>query len=93
MPEEIMSKGYEPGKVEDKWYDYWTREGLFNAEVPSDKPPFCIVIPPPNVTGSLHMGHALNKILKRQGINYRKNDKSVDLINFFIFCSIKFLEI
>lgn len=72
MPEEIMAKGYEPGEVEDKWYDYWTREGLFNAEVPSDKPPFCIVIPPPNVTGSLHMGHALNNTLQDILCRYKR---------------------
>lgn len=72
MPEEIMAKGYEPKEVEDKWYDYWTREGLFNAEVPSDKPPFCIVIPPPNVTGSLHMGHALNNTLQDILCRYKR---------------------
>jgi len=72
MPEEIMAKGYEPKEVEDKWYDYWTREGLFKAEVPSDRPPFCIVIPPPNVTGLLHMGHALNNTLQDILCRYKR---------------------
>ncbi|MFC1841390.1 class I tRNA ligase family protein, partial [Thermodesulfobacteriota bacterium] len=72
MPEETMAKGYEPKEVEDKWYDYWTREGLFNAEVPSDKKPFCIVIPPPNVTGTLHWGHALNNTLQDILCRYKR---------------------
>jgi valyl-tRNA synthetase len=50
--------------VERKWYDYWEKNGLFRAEACSDEEPFCIVIPPPNVTGSLHMGHALNNTLQ-----------------------------
>lgn len=72
MSEEIMAKGYEPEEVEDKWYKYWVDEGLFTAEVPSDKEPFCIVIPPPNVTGSLHMGHALNNTLQDILCRYKR---------------------
>ncbi|MBN1906205.1 MAG: valine--tRNA ligase [Deltaproteobacteria bacterium] len=72
MPEEIMAKGYEPKDVEDKWYEYWLKEELFKAEVPSDKKPFCIVIPPPNVTGTLHMGHALNNTLQDVLCRYKK---------------------
>jgi valyl-tRNA synthetase len=64
MAEEILDKGYEPKNVERKWYDYWEKNNLFRAEACSDKEPFCIVIPPPNVTGSLHMGHALNNTLQ-----------------------------
>lgn len=55
-----MSKTYVPKQVEEKWYQYWEENGFFHAEVDKDKEPFCVVIPPPNVTGELHMGHALD---------------------------------
>jgi valyl-tRNA synthetase len=61
---EKMAKGYEPKDVENKWYAYWEENNLFRADARSNKKPFCIVIPPPNVTGSLHMGHALNNTLQ-----------------------------
>jgi valyl-tRNA synthetase len=64
MPREAIPKGYEPKDVEDRWYTYWEENHLFKAEPKSDKEPYCIVIPPPNVTGSLHMGHALNNTLQ-----------------------------
>jgi valyl-tRNA synthetase len=64
MQKEDMPKGYEPKEVEEKWYKYWEDHRLFRAEARSDRKPFCIVIPPPNVTGSLHMGHALNNTLQ-----------------------------
>ncbi len=52
-------KAYDPKDVEDKWYSFWEEGGYFRADANSDKLPFTIVIPPPNVTGVLHMGHAL----------------------------------
>ncbi|MDD4568647.1 MAG: valine--tRNA ligase [Tepidanaerobacteraceae bacterium] len=55
---------YNPKEVEDKWYEFWERENLFCARRDLDKQPFTIVIPPPNVTGQLHMGHALNNTLQ-----------------------------
>lgn len=55
-----MKQNYNPAEIEDKWYVFWERGGYFEPASDSDKTPFCIVIPPPNVTGSLHMGHALN---------------------------------
>ena len=55
---------YEPKKIEDEIYKNWEEKGYFTADSKSDKEPFCIVIPPPNVTGSLHMGHALNNTLQ-----------------------------
>jgi valyl-tRNA synthetase len=54
-----LSKTYDPRLVEARWYQNWLDGGWFRADETSDKPPFVIVIPPPNVTGSLHMGHAL----------------------------------
>ncbi len=59
-----MSKTYEPHSIEAKWYSYWEEQDLFVARVERDKEPFTIVIPPPNVTGSLHMGHALNNTIQ-----------------------------
>src|SRR5713101_5845808 len=50
---------YEPAAVEARWYPEWEKRGYFHAEADDPRPPYCIVIPPPNVTGSLHMGHAL----------------------------------
>ena len=55
---------YQPGEVEQRRYEQWVAAGHFRASADSDKPPFTIVIPPPNVTGSLHMGHALNNTLQ-----------------------------
>ncbi|MFQ6039093.1 MAG: valine--tRNA ligase, partial [Candidatus Aminicenantales bacterium] len=55
----VLSKTYEPGPVEEKWSRFWIEEGVFTPEVPSRKRTFSMVLPPPNVTGSLHMGHAL----------------------------------
>jgi valyl-tRNA synthetase len=72
MQAEIMAKGYEPKDVEEKWYRYWEEQGLFRAADTSKKEPFCIVIPPPNVTGSLHMGHALNNTLQDILCRYKK---------------------
>ena len=59
-----LPKGYESKQVEERWLGYWEREGTFTPAAAEDRPPFSIVIPPPNVTGSLHMGHALNLTLQ-----------------------------
>ncbi len=58
MPE-IIPERYDPQEVEQKWYSMWLAEGLFHADVKSKKKPYTILIPPPNITGALHMGHAL----------------------------------
>ncbi|MFY9233089.1 MAG: valine--tRNA ligase [Fimbriimonadaceae bacterium] len=54
-----LAPRYSAAEVEQKWYDAWERAGLFQPDPDPDKPVFCITIPPPNITGSLHMGHAL----------------------------------
>jgi valyl-tRNA synthetase len=59
-----LAKGYEPHDVESRWYTEWETKGYFRAAETSDKKPYSIVIPPPNVTGALHMGHALNNTLQ-----------------------------
>ena len=63
MSKEI-AKSYEPQEVERKWYTLWEERGYFRADEESTNPPFSIAMPPPNVTGSLHMGHALNMTLQ-----------------------------
>ena len=62
MPE--IPKAYEPQSVEQKWYDFWLKEQCFVAQAGSAKPAYSIVIPPPNVTGMLHMGHVLNNTIQ-----------------------------
>ena len=59
-----ISKAYEPQSVEDKWYDFWLKHNCFTADPKSAKPAYSIVIPPPNVTGMLHMGHVLNNTIQ-----------------------------
>jgi valyl-tRNA synthetase len=54
-----MPKAYEPGKTEEKWYKFWMEKGYFTPEIDRSKKPFIITMPPPNVTGGLHLGHAL----------------------------------
>lgn len=58
-----MDPQYNPANVENKWYAYWMEHGMFHSE-PDEREPFCIVIPPPNVTGVLHMGHMLNNTIQ-----------------------------
>ncbi|MFT7274280.1 MAG: valyl-tRNA synthetase [Cyclobacteriaceae bacterium] len=59
-----ISTKYDPTSVEDKWYSYWMENGFFEAKVNPEKEPYTIVIPPPNVTGVLHMGHMLNNTIQ-----------------------------
>src|SRR5438046_2523269 len=59
-----ISKAYEPQAVEDRWYQYWFDRGCFTADPASPKPAYSIVIPPPNVTGVLTMGHVLNNTVQ-----------------------------
>src|SRR5512136_941147 len=74
MAETELAKVYEPHAVEERWYRTWEGEGYFRATLPSDRTPYSIVIPPPNVTGSLHMGHALNNTLQDILTRYKRMD-------------------
>ncbi len=73
----VLEKGYDHLKTENEWYDIWLEKKLFEPEENSDKPPFSMILPPANVTGVLHMGHALtfsipdiiNRRKKMQGYN------------------------
>ncbi|MBM4432863.1 MAG: valine--tRNA ligase, partial [Chloroflexi bacterium] len=59
-----MPKAYEPGKVEQKWYKFWMEKGYFKPRIDPKKKPFVITMPPPNVTGELHIGHALTDTME-----------------------------
>jgi valyl-tRNA synthetase len=72
MGRKELTKGYEPAAAEAKWYQYWLDNGFFHAADKSSKKPFSIVIPPPNVTGMLHMGHALNNVLQDICVRYKR---------------------
>jgi valyl-tRNA synthetase len=67
-----LKKSYSPEEIEDKWYKTWENGGFFKPDDDASKPPFCIVIPPPNVTGSLHMGHALNATIQDVLTRYKR---------------------
>ncbi len=69
-----MEKQYNPSLVEDKWYASWMERKLFHADETSAKPTYSIVIPPPNVTGILHMGHALNNTIQDILIRFQAHD-------------------
>jgi valyl-tRNA synthetase len=59
-----LAKAYDPKSVEEKIYKAWEESGFFTPKIDKDKKPFVIAIPPPNVTGELHMGHALNNTIQ-----------------------------
>src|SRR6266571_9537690 len=59
-----IPKAYEPHAVEEKWYQFWLDQKCFVADPSSPKPAYSILIPPPNVTGQLHMGHVLNNTIQ-----------------------------
>lgn len=67
-----LSKVYDPKQVEDRTYQFWLDGGYFHAEPNPDKKPYTIVIPPPNITGQLHMGHALDETLQDILIRFRR---------------------
>src|SRR5687767_9818243 len=68
----MLDKTYDPKEIEARRYPEWEQSGAFKAHPESAKPPYCIVIPPPNVTGSLHMGHALDNTLQDVLIRWRR---------------------
>jgi valyl-tRNA synthetase len=68
---DIPSK-YNPGETEKKWYGIWEKKGYFHAEANPKKKPYTIVIPPPNITGILHMGHALNNTIQDIYVRYKR---------------------
>ncbi len=67
-----LSTVYDPRQIEGEWYEYWLSKRYFHAPIEPGRRPFTIVIPPPNITGSLHMGHALNNTLQDALIRYHR---------------------
>lgn len=67
-----LAKAYNPQEFEDRIYDFWLKGNYFHAEVDKDKKPYTIVMPPPNITGQLHMGHALDETLQDILIRYKR---------------------
>jgi valyl-tRNA synthetase len=71
-PEEGMAKAYSHEAVEARWYDWWEKQGYFTPERDPDKEPYTIIMPPPNVTGELHMGHALTNAVEDILIRWKR---------------------
>ncbi len=69
---EQLPKNYKPEEVEQKWYQHWEEEGYFSPEPDESEEPFAIMMPPPNVTGELHLGHALDSTLQDIIIRWRR---------------------
>jgi valyl-tRNA synthetase len=69
---EELNKVYSPKEIEDKWYQNWEKNGYFSATTDEEKPNYSIVIPPPNVTGILHMGHVLNNTIQDTLIRFKR---------------------
>jgi len=72
VSEQQFPTSYDPKELEERWYRFWEEQGFFYAEVDDQRPSFCITIPPPNVTGSLHMGHALNHTIHDIVARYKR---------------------
>ncbi|MBA7504050.1 Valine--tRNA ligase [subsurface metagenome] len=70
MPE--IPKAYEPGNIERRWYNFWLKQGYFTPEIDPKKKPFVIIMPPPNVTGELHLGHALTTTLEDVMVRWQR---------------------
>ena len=67
-----LAKTYNPKEFEDKIYKEWEEKGAFRAKIDKNKKPYTIVMPPPNITGKLHMGHALDQTLQDVLIRYKR---------------------
>ncbi len=67
-----ISKTYNPAEIEQKWYKYWENNKYFTPEIDKDKRPYTVLIPPPNVTGILHIGHVLNNTLQDIAVRYKR---------------------
>ncbi|MCZ6634597.1 MAG: valine--tRNA ligase [bacterium] len=70
--QEMLAKTYDPKAVEEKWYEFWEEKGYFKPEYRTDGPTFCVTIPPPNVTGELHIGHALQHAIHDVIIRWKR---------------------
>ena len=69
---DAMDKHYDPKAIEEKWHRRWVEANAFHSESGAGGEPYCVVIPPPNVTGILHMGHALNNTIQDVLVRWRR---------------------
>lgn len=67
-----INKNYDPQQIEKKWYDYWVENGMFTPKMDKNIKPYTVLIPPPNVTGILHMGHVLNNTIQDVMVRYKR---------------------
>jgi len=67
-----INKNYDPQQIEKKWYDYWIENGMFTPKMKEGVKPYTVLIPPPNVTGILHMGHVLNNTIQDVMVRYKR---------------------
>ena len=72
MSDEPLEKTYDPKLIEKKWYTFWEERGYFRPESNPDGQPFSVTIPPPNVTGELHIGHALQHAIHDTIVRWRR---------------------
>src|SRR5512137_2519449 len=70
--EQEMPKAYEPASVEQKWYKFWLEKGYFTPKIDPKRKPFVIIMPPTNVTGELHLGHALTATLEDTMVRWHR---------------------
>src|SRR5258708_1448387 len=67
-----LPKSYSPGDAEERWYPFWEKNGLFHAKVNPSRKPYTVVIPPPNITGILTMGHVLNNTIQDVFVRWKR---------------------
>ena len=67
-----MDRAYDPSLVEDRIYSFWDANGYFSPVIDKDKQPFVLIMPPPNVTGELHMGHALTLAIEDMMVRWHR---------------------
>jgi len=87
-----LAKAYDPKSFEERIYEMWKREGLFKPEIDKNKRPFTIVIPPPNVTGALHLGHALDNCLQDIQVRYRRMKEFDTMVAWYRPCGYSYSE-
>ena len=74
-----LNKHYSAKEIEKKWYEFWQNNGYFKPRIDKNKKPFTVLIPPPNVTGILHMGHVLNNTLQDVAVRYHRMNQEPTL--------------
>ena len=67
-----LAKSFEPRDIEQRWYQHWEQSGYFRPSMDASRPAYCIMLPPPNVTGTLHMGHAFQHTRMDALIRYHR---------------------